>query len=959
MTVHAGQRPEDVHVGVFGGGIAGLTAAHELARRGFRVTVFEKTRELGGMAASQFGLPNPGGGGRIRRAVAAGTPGALPGEHGFRFFPAFYRHLNDTMKRIPLYVDDEPNKNGPITPKQTVFDRLQPTNTQGVALEDGRDLFSYLRGDVQRSFEAVLDELATSMDYLGATDQDIVRLLFKLVEYMSSSEVRRRQLENVSWADFVELGKFSPRMRVYVDTVPRALVAMSATEADARTQGNILLQLALDQLGDPDEVDRTLDGPTTDRWITPWVAFLRDVLNVTFETGVEFTGFKPGKTIGELTAEAPGRDIELDAYVLAIPHQHLKPIFANTSTLDLAWLDDQDLTTPVNDDSLGRLDAFPDAQMPAGPMAVLSGIQYFLPDDVKFVPGHVYYPDSDWGLSSISQAQFWGEEFPDTYDRRGVLSVDIGDFRKLSSKTGKSVFASTADEIAQEVWRQLRAATKGNQFLRVGGGHTRWTGELPPNAPEYMLDRYVQLDAAGNITSTDAEMLINRPGEFARRPGHPDLYRVHLDQIVMAGPWMQTYTRLTTMEAANESARHAVNALLAAIDYQGEYCTIWNPEENEPVPFERLKSLDERLVACGIPHVFQALGLYAWIDCWVPTTPSSHDDLGTRGGPMKCEDKRGDCCDPSPLDQLMTITGMDMHQLAAVFEVCPEDLLEAERVVKNDAVEARAAEEAFIRGWMEGRPQMGTFGAQHWSLLEQLASRELTSELVQMMQGAVQAITDARQQAAEADVAFEQRVDDVPSLVPLSKIGLDQHRRLLRVATGRLRAQTLDEEQLGARLEAVDILLRRYLPGYLAAYLATRAGANWFDAWVETLRAEDAKEGRPEGWGEAELRPPEDAPLDPDALAEADRILPRLFPRPPKGARKPETSGATDGPRTMEGRPEGDAVEEHFIESGGQDLPDDLWLSSEIVPNLPKIRPWKRRKHRVLPSLLAGLADRR
>ncbi|HNH48119.1 MAG TPA: hypothetical protein PKY30_13845, partial [Myxococcota bacterium] len=34
------------------------------------------------------------------------------------------------------------------------------------------------------------------------------------------------------------------------------------------------------------------------------------------------------------------------------------------------------------------------------------------------------------------------------------------------------------------------------------------------------------------------------------------------DQWLIAGPHMKTYTRLTTMEAANESARHAVNRLL-------------------------------------------------------------------------------------------------------------------------------------------------------------------------------------------------------------------------------------------------------------------------------------------------------------------------------------------------------------------------------------------------------------
>src|SRR5215204_4719950 len=78
-------------VAVLGGGVGGLSAAHELAERGFAVTVLEGRGTFGGKARS---LPVPG----------SGTAGRadLPGEHGFRFFPGFYWHLPDTMARIPL-----------------------------------------------------------------------------------------------------------------------------------------------------------------------------------------------------------------------------------------------------------------------------------------------------------------------------------------------------------------------------------------------------------------------------------------------------------------------------------------------------------------------------------------------------------------------------------------------------------------------------------------------------------------------------------------------------------------------------------------------------------------------------------------------------------------------------------------------------------------------------------------
>src|SRR4051794_10765579 len=75
---------------VLGGGVAGMSAAHELAERDFDVVVYETRPIPGGKARS---MPVPGSGTNGRRD--------LPGEHGFRFFPGFYRHLPDTMKRIP------------------------------------------------------------------------------------------------------------------------------------------------------------------------------------------------------------------------------------------------------------------------------------------------------------------------------------------------------------------------------------------------------------------------------------------------------------------------------------------------------------------------------------------------------------------------------------------------------------------------------------------------------------------------------------------------------------------------------------------------------------------------------------------------------------------------------------------------------------------------------------------
>src|SRR5262245_64420487 len=93
-----------MHVIVIGGGVAGLTAAHELSERGAAVTVYERRPDWGGKARSQF-VPGTAAGGRK----------PLPGEHGFRFYPRFYKHVIDTMHRIP------------VGGGRSVADRLRPT----------------------------------------------------------------------------------------------------------------------------------------------------------------------------------------------------------------------------------------------------------------------------------------------------------------------------------------------------------------------------------------------------------------------------------------------------------------------------------------------------------------------------------------------------------------------------------------------------------------------------------------------------------------------------------------------------------------------------------------------------------------------------------------------------------------------------------------------------------------
>jgi hypothetical protein len=68
---------------IFGGGVSGLTVAHELIEKGFNVKIYEKDNSLGGMARS--------------RRELNGTPS----EHSWRGYGPFYKNFFELSKRIP------------------------------------------------------------------------------------------------------------------------------------------------------------------------------------------------------------------------------------------------------------------------------------------------------------------------------------------------------------------------------------------------------------------------------------------------------------------------------------------------------------------------------------------------------------------------------------------------------------------------------------------------------------------------------------------------------------------------------------------------------------------------------------------------------------------------------------------------------------------------------------------
>ncbi|HXJ34333.1 MAG TPA: FAD-dependent oxidoreductase [Candidatus Eisenbacteria bacterium] len=545
---------------VVGGGVGGLTVAHELAERGFEVHVYDAREAWGGKARSQ---PVAGTGTHGRRD--------LPGEHGFRFYPRFYRHVIDTMARTPI----------PGAAGRTVDSRLRPCAEAAVAMVDDDTLSRFRRRSVARPYE-LLEALQLFFQDFAFDTPDVGMFGLKLMQFATSCDERRLgQYEQMSWWDYLEGERYSDRFRSLLKAGPRLLVAMDSKQGNARVNGTITIQLVLDFASGGADNDRTMGGPTTEMWIDPWTAHLRS-LGVQFHPGETCTGL--GVADGRIAGArfASGAVATGDHYVLAVPIEAAHALMS----ADLAALDPQCERLRTAD--VDRL------------VSWMVGMQFYLYEDVPLVRGHVAFPNSRWSLTAISQPQFWRETvglFRRHYgdgEVGGLLSVDISDWGTEGMFVGKTARECTPDEIKTEVWGQLKAALNGR-----GPDQQLLTDDL---LHSWHLDS--DLDYSNGVPPRNSSrLLIHPPGAWALRPEAASA----VPNLCFASDYVRTHTDLASMEGACEAGRRAANAILDRAASTASRAGVWPLEE--PREFDEWKRLDARLYAEGKPHCFEAAGL--------------------------------------------------------------------------------------------------------------------------------------------------------------------------------------------------------------------------------------------------------------------------------------------------------------------------------------------------------------
>ncbi|MBO2446356.1 FAD-dependent oxidoreductase [Actinomadura barringtoniae] len=543
---------------VLGGGMSGLAAAHELIERGFNVTVFER-KALGGKARS---IPVPGTGKQGRRD--------LQGEHGFRFFPGFYRNVPDTMRRIPV----PGNANG-------VHDNMIDLTSTRISRNAGRS--DIIVPELTRPGGTGLDLDVLKETLTGLTEQvaaipasELSLFVNRFIVYLTSSDERRLgQWERLPWWDYVKAeGKSKDYRAIVARFLTRGLVAVKEEVASTRTVGAMGQAFLLSGLGLGADggLARMLNAPTNEAWIDPWVTYLRS-RGVRFEVGqtVEALDVASGRIRSAHLIDAQGkrRTAEADWFVCAMPVERARALLSPAIlALDPSLAGMNDLHTEW-----------------------MNGLQFFLRKSPHGIDQEVNFMDSPWQLTAVLQSRLWNRDFPRDYGDGQVtdcLSLDISDWDTPGIVTGRPAKECSPAEVAKECWAQMKDHLEdtGRSVLPDGLLHS------------WFLDPAIAWNAATRRNTNDEPLMVNTVGSWAKRPRS----RTRIPNLFMAGDYVQTNMDLATMEGANESGRAAANALLDAADSPAKPADLW--KLYQPPELDGLKKLDAQRFRTGLPNLF-------------------------------------------------------------------------------------------------------------------------------------------------------------------------------------------------------------------------------------------------------------------------------------------------------------------------------------------------------------------
>lgn len=532
---------------ILGGGIAGLTAAFELASRGFDVTVIERNDIIGGMARS------------MESPKSSGSEQICPLEYSWRAFGPYYYNTFDVLRRIPL----------PSKPGKTVFDNL-----------------TRLRNKQKHTDCGKTNTLIIDVGKIPTRDKFVVANAF--AQYFTSATSRTHsKLSNVNWNDYLAARGISQTTYNQFVRPLGPLFGFDNERASFYDVGRHIEIMANAKFAG-NAPFRITKLPINLAWFNPWVAELKR-LGVKIITNTTITQILTdddrvtgvyAKTIGHVSPELYSADYYVSALSLESAAKLLKPLFSIDPKL-------QQLE-PLYEH--GR-------QVQLSVQIYFDRKMYF-----KIDADYLYLEHSPWAIIILAEGTLWKNNFAyDDYCNpiiQEIWSVGICDTHKPGLYIKKPFVECTPEEVKAETWYQIVNAPGIDSSVCVENGSSVSDARIIDFKIWPSFQYTVDPETGKGRMDTWEPKFGNNTHTKQYRPG----YSTKIPNLFVAGSYCDTTVGVHSMDGAVEAGKRASALILDSAKVPNDIYVYTHPRF-APIVMGPLRALDNFAHTRGLPHI--------------------------------------------------------------------------------------------------------------------------------------------------------------------------------------------------------------------------------------------------------------------------------------------------------------------------------------------------------------------
>lgn len=541
-----------MNVIICGAGIAGLSAAHELMKKGYSVVVIES-------------LPIPGG---LARSEVRAEDNNIPSEYSWRGFGPWYHNTYDIMKQIPTEN------------KQSIYDCLS------------RPIRFHLASDEESKITT-----ARSINNPFQTDlNDKLMISFLFTKYWTSSNIRAENVYSKQLASNVINSSLSVRAAHNVNQVFGPWVGVDSSRASVFNVSKFFKANIMPGSPAPYYHKEFTQGagsgwlilnkPSNQAWFDPWVKYLKS-MGVTFIFNAEVKKINRDKletsnkvSSVEFLTNGIIKTLKADYFISALNPFAMAKII-RSSQLQF-------------DPQLAKFDKL----IADGPHIQIS-FRIAFKDPIKLFPRikeqnigetAIVLTDSEYDITLFSQNQLWskdvnlGHNVKALWSGTACLDCNPGKLYNLPMKY------VTKQQFIDEIKYQIYKCRTLNDIVKLSNDGKDLSSFEVSTIEVWYGWTFPEKEGTGRLVKGNQPKWVNTTNTFDYQPE----CKTSISNLFLAGAHVKTNVNLYSMEGAVESGKRAA-------DHITGNNTVVIASTN--ILIDMLQTIDAALYKMGLPEV--------------------------------------------------------------------------------------------------------------------------------------------------------------------------------------------------------------------------------------------------------------------------------------------------------------------------------------------------------------------